>query len=69
MSITPDQADKEKYLKMITDSYLEGQPGEVKSMLPRIVTTGYQALNLIYYFTAGPDEVRAWTLRRYTKAP
>lgn len=23
----------------------------------------------IYYFTAGPDEVRAWTIRKGTKAP
>lgn len=46
-----------------------GAACEVKSMLPKIITTGYQALNLVYFFTAGPDEVRAWTLRRYTKAP
>lgn len=40
-----------------------------KSMLPKIVTTGYNALQLIYYFTCGPDEVRAWTIRKGTKAP
>jgi obg-like ATPase 1 len=40
-----------------------------KSMLPKIITTGYQALNLIYYFTAGPDEVRAWTIQKGIKAP
>ena len=26
-------------------------------------------MQLIYYFTGGPDEVRAWTIRRLTKAP
>lgn len=26
-------------------------------------------LQLIRYFTCGPDEVRAWTIRRGTKAP
>lgn len=40
-----------------------------RSMLPKIITTGYTSLNLIYYFTAGPDEVRAWTIQRGTKAP
>jgi len=39
------------------------------STLPKIVTTGYAALQLMYYFTAGPDEVRAWTVRRGSKAP
>lgn len=40
-----------------------------RSMLPKITVAGYQALNLIYYFTCGPDEVRAWTVRKGTKAP
>jgi obg-like ATPase 1 len=40
-----------------------------KSALPRIAVSGYQALNLCYYFTCGPDEVRAWTIRKGTKAP
>ena len=31
--------------------------------------SGYQALGLQYYFTCGPDEVRAWTIRKGTKAP
>lgn len=39
------------------------------SMLPKIIVAGYNALQLIYYFTGGPDEVRAWTIRRTTKAP
>ncbi|KAJ1969358.1 hypothetical protein IWQ62_000681 [Dispira parvispora] len=39
------------------------------SVLPKIIVAGYKALQLIYYFTAGPDEVRAWTIRRFTKAP
>jgi obg-like ATPase 1 len=40
-----------------------------KSALPRIAVSGYQALGLQYYFTCGPDEVRAWTIRKGTKAP
>lgn len=39
------------------------------SMLPRIVKSGYKVLDLIYFFTAGPDEVRAWTVKHGKKAP
>ncbi|KAL1914319.1 uncharacterized protein VTP21DRAFT_9012 [Calcarisporiella thermophila] len=39
------------------------------SVLPKIIVAGYQSLQLIYYFTAGEDEVRAWTIRKLTKAP
>jgi len=39
------------------------------SNLPKIITTGFKALNLEYFFTAGKDEVRAWTIQKGTKAP
>ncbi|RKP24060.1 hypothetical protein SYNPS1DRAFT_23846, partial [Syncephalis pseudoplumigaleata] len=39
------------------------------SILPKVIVSGYQSLQLIYFFTGGPDEVRAWTVRRNTKAP
>ncbi|RDX44003.1 hypothetical protein OH76DRAFT_1458160 [Lentinus brumalis] len=39
------------------------------SALGKITTAGYTSLDLIRYFTCGPDEVRAWTIRRGTKAP
>ncbi|CAB1417270.1 unnamed protein product [Pleuronectes platessa] len=39
------------------------------SALCRIIRAGYAALQLEYFFTAGPDEVRAWTVRKGTKAP
>jgi len=35
----------------------------------RLIRTGYKALDLITFFTAGEKEVRAWTVRRGTKAP
>ncbi|CAG5866608.1 unnamed protein product [Menidia menidia] len=38
-------------------------------VLTKIIKTGYAALQLEYFFTAGPDEVRAWTIRKGTKAP
>ncbi|EIN04942.1 cytoplasmic protein [Punctularia strigosozonata HHB-11173 SS5] len=41
----------------------------VTSALPKITTAGYASLDLIRYFTCGPDEVRAWTIRKGTKAP
>ncbi len=37
--------------------------------LEKIITTGYDILNLITYFTAGPKETRAWTILKGTKAP
>jgi GTP-binding protein YchF len=37
--------------------------------LDRLIRAGYDLLGLITYFTAGPKEVRAWTITRGTKAP
>uniref|UniRef100_A0A665WXY8 Obg-like ATPase 1 n=1 Tax=Echeneis naucrates TaxID=173247 RepID=A0A665WXY8_ECHNA len=42
---------------------------KTQSSLIKIIKTGYAALQLEYFFTAGPDEVRAWTIRKGTKAP
>jgi GTP-binding protein YchF len=42
---------------------------KVKSMMPKIITTGYHALDLIHFFTCGPQEVRAWTVKKGTQAP
>ena len=37
--------------------------------LSRVVRAGYGLLGLVTYFTAGPTEARAWTIRAGTKAP
>lgn len=37
--------------------------------LDRLVAASYKLLGLISYLTAGPKEVRAWTITRGTKAP
>ena len=37
--------------------------------LNRLIRTGYELLDLITYFTAGPKEARAWTITTGTKAP
>ncbi|TPX30904.1 threonine---tRNA ligase [Synchytrium microbalum] len=62
---TPEE--KQAYLTELTAKY--EAPAPVQSALSKIIITGYQALQLIYFFTAGPDEVRAWTIRKQTKAP
>ncbi|XP_061291073.1 obg-like ATPase 1 isoform X3 [Bos javanicus] len=41
--------------------YLEANM--TQSALPKIIKAGFAALQLEYFFTAGPDEVRAWTIR------
>ncbi|MXN63346.1 redox-regulated ATPase YchF [Stappia sp. GBMRC 2046] len=37
--------------------------------LDRMIRAGYELLGLITYFTCGPKEARAWTVREGTKAP
>src|SRR5258708_3352276 len=37
--------------------------------LNRLIHAGYRLLDLITYFTAGPDECRAWTIRPGTTCP
>merc|ERR1712202_58222 len=39
------------------------------SNLDKIIVQGYKALQLQYFFTAGPDEVKAWTIQKGFKAP
>ena len=39
------------------------QPG-----LERLIVAGHRLLDLITFFTAGPKEARAWTIRRNTRA-
>ena len=37
--------------------------------LDRVIRAGYRLLGLITFFTAGPKEARAWTVRQGAKAP
>jgi GTP-binding protein YchF len=55
-----DDAEKVEFLK---DLGLD-EPG-----LNRVIRGAYQLLGLQTYFTAGPKEVRAWTVRRGATAP
>lgn len=61
------------------EELLEMDPGDAaaflreygvdESGLDQIAREGYATLGLISYLTAGPKEVRAWTIRRGWKAP
>lgn len=42
--------------------------GLTEPALRRFIRTAYGLLDLISFFTVGPDEVRAWTIRRGTDA-
>ena len=43
--------------------------GMSESGLDRMIKASYDLLGLISFLTAGPDEVRAWTIKKGTKAP
>ncbi len=54
----------------------EDEQGEFLAMngleeagLDRLIRAGYELLDLITFFTTGPKETRAWTVRRGAKAP
>lgn len=40
-----------------------------ESQLDNLIKASYQLLNLITFFTTGPDETRAWTVKKGSKAP
>ena len=55
--MTPEE--KEKFCK----------ENKTESAIGKLITSGYYALDLIHFFTAGPDEVKCWTVRKGNKAP
>ena len=57
------QLEAEEAEMFLSEMGLE-EPG-----LDRLIRAGYKLLDLITYFTVGPKETRAWTIRRGTKAP
>lgn len=69
-----DDADaQKKFLDECTEEAkaagLKGPQAEVRSMVPRLIRAGRQALCLQSFYTAGPKEVRAWTIMKGTLAP
>ncbi|MEQ8603082.1 MAG: redox-regulated ATPase YchF [Marivibrio sp.] len=55
-----DPADKAEFL---------GSMGLEETGLSKVIKAGYRLLDQITFFTAGPKEARAWTVRRGAKAP
>ena len=43
--------------------------GQDEPGLHRLIRTGYTLLDLLTFFTAGPKEVRAWTVKKGSSAP
>lgn len=50
-----DDADREEFL---------AEMGLQQSGLDRVIHAGYRLLDLLTFFTAGPKEVRAWTVQK-----
>lgn len=46
-----------------------GELGLTESKLNEIITKSYKVLGLITFFTTGPDETRAWTIKQGTSSP
>ena len=57
---TLDAAERAEFLESL---------GLKETGLARVIRAGYKLLGLITFFTAGPKEVRAWTVHKGAKAP
>lgn len=57
------ELDEDEKLEFLKDL------GITDTGLDRLIAASYKLLGLISYLTAGPMEVRAWTIERGTKAP
>ncbi len=55
-----DAEEKEMFLEEL---------GLQSAGLDRLINSAYKELGLITYFTVGPKEARAWTIKKGTKAP
>jgi hypothetical protein len=65
-------ADIEAEIAELDDEDKQGfldEMGQVESGLDRLIKAGYGLLGLHTYFTAGPKEVRAWTINIGDSAP
>jgi len=62
---------EQKLMDMETEEEREAYCKETgcTSILDKIVVQGYKALQLQYFFTAGEDEVKAWTIQKGFTAP
>jgi ribosome-binding ATPase len=60
VAVLPSDADRKEFLDSL---------GLTETGLARVIRAGHELLGLISYFTAGPKEARAWTVRKGAKAP
>merc|ERR1719263_1888742 len=62
---------EEELKDMETDAEREAQLKEdgTTSAMNKIIDTAFHMVHLINFFTHGPDEVRAWVIRKGYKAP
>lgn len=70
--VLPVCADLEAQVQKLEPEERElflGELGLEESGLDRLVAACYKLLGLISYLTAGPQEVRAWTITAGTRAP
>lgn len=65
-----DPVSQKAFLEECKDEAAKvGLKGEIRSMIPRLIRAGRASLCLQSFFTAGPKEVRAWTIMKGTLAP
>jgi GTP-binding protein YchF len=57
---TMEPADRQEYLESL---------GLAETGLARVVRAAYELLGLITFFTVGPKEARAWTVKKGARAP
>ncbi|MEC8195717.1 MAG: DUF933 domain-containing protein, partial [Pseudomonadota bacterium] len=65
-------AQIEEEISQLEDEEAEmflGEMGLEEAGLDRLIRAGYELLHLETYFTVGPKEARAWTIRKGTMAP
>ena len=55
-----EEAEKREFLESL---------GLQETGLARVIRAGYSLLDLVTFFTVGPKEARAWTVRKGSKAP
>ena len=70
--VLPISARIEEEIAQLDDEEKEmflGELGLSSSGLDRLIAKSYELLGLISFLTAGPQEVRAWTITKGTKAP
>lgn len=63
--VTEDLKNK---IKSLGASYLVADLNSI-SEFPELAREAYKILNLISFFTTGPDETRAWTIENGSRAP